>query len=71
MPSNFEFDLKRAAGKLIANASTDVPWPACGTKHRIKGEDIARERTFTCRGCRREVKIHDKDHGFERIIDGR
>ena len=71
MAGSFKFDLKKVLGKVIAKATIDVPCPECGVKNRVKGEDISRERTFTCRGCHRSVKMHDKGDGFAKIIRGR
>lgn len=70
MPANFNFDLKKAVGKVVANAAIEVPCPECGAKNSVKGEDIARERTFTCRDCHKQVKMHDKGDGFAKIIQG-
>lgn len=71
MASNFNFDLKKAVGKVIAKATIDVPCPECGAKNQVRGEDIARERTFTCRGCGKRVTMQDKGDGFDRLIKGR
>ena len=77
MAGSFKFDaarfgksLRKAVGDVVANATITVPCPECGHENRVKGDDIARERTFTCRGCRKQVKMHDKGDGFAKIVKG-
>lgn len=68
--AKFGKDLRKAMGEVVAKTMIDVPCPECGHKNKVKGDDIARERTFTCGGCAKQVKILDEGHDFAKFVRG-
>lgn len=67
----FGKELRKAAGEAISKEKVAVPCPGCGTKNSVKVADIAKQRTFTCTGCRKVVRLEDEGGGFAKIIQGR
>jgi hypothetical protein len=68
-----DFDMnkiKKAVGQKVAQSDLEVPCPECGAKNSVKGADIAAGRTITCTGCRKTIKLNDKDGSFRRVIRG-
>jgi transposase-like protein len=68
-----DFDMskiKRAVGQKVAQSDLEVPCPECGARNKVKGGDIAAQRTITCSGCRKTIKLNDKGGSFGRMIRG-
>jgi predicted Zn finger-like uncharacterized protein len=58
------FDLRgfdRAVGDALRAADIRSECPECKAAFKITLEDVVRQRTIPCPGCRTAIKLEDKD----------
>lgn len=52
----------------IGKSIIEISCPECNYKNKVSLEDIAKEKTIICGGCREQIKLTDKEKSTKKTI---
>lgn len=57
---------------MIDLNKTEIPFncPACKFSLKVRLEQVSREETITCKNCKKEIQLKDKDGSTRNGVEG-
>jgi Zn finger protein HypA/HybF involved in hydrogenase expression len=52
----------------IRKSMVEIPCSECNYKNKVSLEDIAKEKTIICGGCKKQIKLTDGEKSTKKII---